>query len=1127
MASKIHHIELITRLASGSQLFIPPLRFDRASVASAAHLVSLVRASGREAHLLAHPTWPQDLLAHWPREWLLLPEDTTYHIKNRPDNTWLWGLSNFRQHSQELRNFLLGLKSIQVLDWTAERRRSFGDYVHLSPHLGGLTELSFTLARELWPVHHWDPKFLGQALAAFFLRYPICCSDAPLVHMIQQLEPPVFASEPWPTVHEILRREAWVLHVYKDLGPEEMDFIRQNLLALFVRDRAKNVVVALQYPDKSWEFWNVHQDINDDLRCRNTIKKYCSRAIDGARFNVEDLSLLLDVIAAAPNKKVLSGVSAPIEAKIKEEELAQKETSEAMTSAEQQPSEDKPSESTESKALGSVETSAPNVSAKENKLTLEPWAIGYYLDRHFSFECSDPQWTTERDQRLEMMRDFVPEEDEDEEEEEEAQLRLEWDSSLLIRRLQALKLPPLVLTTSDLRWAHLPIVKLRQKDLKSHYIALLNAYEERQQQRLMAHLENLRLIEIQKRETQRLEAERQETQRLEAERLEAERQEAQRLEAERLETERQEAQRLEAERLEAERQETQRLEAERLEAERQEAQRLEAERLEAERQEAQRLEAERLEAERQETQRLEFERQEAQREKERLEDEQQEAQRLEAELGADYLHQDKDGWSTEEKLEDEELLEHLTQLDEQYQPRKNRNHYDDEEKLDDSEGIEHPSFDMFADEEEKILSAEELLDKLDDFAEILDDEEDSSLEKNDHSAYSESLLDINKNEPTESLDSEPNNSEDLQPPTDLSVSELQQLLQVHPSENPPLAALSESEDFNIFTDRPIAEPDDSQVAQLDVIPIETEQLIPLDLPTIDTAELEQLIPLDLPTIDTAELEQLIPLDLPTIDTAELVQLIPLDLPIATPRDLEDFNIYTDRLIAEPDDSHESQADAVSEHSQHSHIATDLPTTELNPWLNVTPIEDLPIAALGDSEDFNIYTDGNTAELDEWRGVELEASPKDSRLLDVDPSSLTAESTDLQTSSISTPITSEPDNSGADLPAADLFTELSSEQLMVTLKPETPTSDTPFEPAAASLAVREDTATIEPAELSSPVDKVSSTDETIHALEAHNPHLKQLLSEAHEPSLLWHNDFIFMAVLVTSLIWAILNDIPLV
>ena len=226
-------------------------------------------------------------------------------------------------------------------------------------------------------------------------------------------------------------------------------------------------------------------------------------------------------------------------------------------------------------------------------------------------------------------------------------------------------------------------VVLTYKNVNGKYVALKlpsEIYDELK--KAIPNKEFSVVIEEERKEAERLEAERkakeeaerkareeaerkarEEAERLEAERLEAERkarEEAERLEAERLEAERKareeaeaEAARLEAERLEAERLAKEKAEAEelaRLEAERKakeeaeaEAARLEAERLEAERKakeeaeaEAARLEAARLEAERlakekaeaEELARLEAERLEAER---IAKEEAEEAARLEVE----------------------------------------------------------------------------------------------------------------------------------------------------------------------------------------------------------------------------------------------------------------------------------------------------------------------------------------------------------------------------------------------------------------------------------------------------------------------------------------------------------------
>ena len=235
-------------------------------------------------------------------------------------------------------------------------------------------------------------------------------------------------------------------------------------------------------------------------------------------------------------------------------------------------------------------------------------------------------------------------------------------------------------------------VVLTYKNVNGKYVALKlpsEIYDELK--KAIPNKEFSVVIEEERKEAERLEAERkakeeaerkareeaerkarEEAERLEAERLEAERkarEEAERLEAERLEAERKareeaeaEAARLEAARLEAERLAKEKAEAEelaRLEAERKakeeaeaEAARLEAERLEAERlakekaeaEELARLEAERLEAERiakeeaEEAARLEAERiakEKAEAEKaERLAREKEEAEKAAAEKAA-------------------------------------------------------------------------------------------------------------------------------------------------------------------------------------------------------------------------------------------------------------------------------------------------------------------------------------------------------------------------------------------------------------------------------------------------------------------------------------------------------------
>ena len=169
-----------------------------------------------------------------------------------------------------------------------------------------------------------------------------------------------------------------------------------------------------------------------------------------------------------------------------------------------------------------------------------------------------------------------------------------------------------------------------------------------EQERLEAERREAERIAAEKAEQERLEAERREAERIAAEKAEQERLEAERREAERIAAEKAEQERLEAERREAERIAAEKAEQERLEAERREAERIAAEKAEQERLEAERREAERLAAEKAEQERLEAERREAERiaaekaEQERLEAERREAERLEAErIAAEKAEQER------------------------------------------------------------------------------------------------------------------------------------------------------------------------------------------------------------------------------------------------------------------------------------------------------------------------------------------------------------------------------------------------------------------------------------------------------------------------------------------------------
>jgi hypothetical protein len=743
-------------------LFILPLEFDLCTVGSAAHLVHLLQASGRQATILAHPNWPDSILNNWPQEWFTLPDEHAYELSQRPETTWLWGISSLKQHSQELKNFLLGLTTIQVLDWTGEKRRPIGDFFHICPSLGGLTELSFTLSREVWPVHDWDHKVLGQALRSFVNQYPICTQDAPLVHLIQQLDCPLPDESELPSVSELFRKGDWALHIYRELSDEQILQLRANLLNLFVQESAINLIVAIETEEHTFELHNVHEEATADLRARNLLKKSFQRHSHQCHFHIPSVDGLLELLN--PDRIDAPKAQIALQDKVEEKEDTKEgpeKTEEAGEKGEEKVTDgekvegqdaklegDKDSEKQEKESEEKLEEgkSEAEKAPKEKVYSLEAWPIARYGGQHFSFSCSDPQWQFERDQRLEMMRDIPIEEDEEEEEEEEEAQTLDWDATQLIKRLSALKLPVVKLGPLDLKSAHLPIVKLQTQDLKSHFDEEVLRFEERQQRRLQALLEGQKRKEkelLRKREQEEKErveakakAEREEAERLkreEAERIEAEklaqeaaeelaRQEQERIEAEQKEqAEKEAAEREEQERIAAEKEaaekELERVEAERIEIERIEIERLEQERIEAERIEAEKAREEEDREESEEEARQRFEREEAEelarleaeeKELEELErQELEELERLEAEKEhavTDYLHQDKEGWGADEKeLEDEELLEHLNQLDEQYgSPSKSSNDpYDEEEKLDDSEGIDAPSFEMFLDEEDK------------------------------------------------------------------------------------------------------------------------------------------------------------------------------------------------------------------------------------------------------------------------------------------------------------------------------------------------------------------------------------------------------------------------------------------
>lgn len=513
MGIRIHHIELVARLASGSHLFIPPLTFDRPAVGSAVHLAALIRSSGREAWVLAHPDWPREVIESWPDGIFIFPDNYGFQLEIRPETTWLWGLASPRQHSQELRNFLMGLQSIQVLDWTADRRRWFGDYDHQSQLLGGLTELSYTLSRDIWPVHHWDDTPLAEAFMAFVERYPICCRDAPLVHLMEQLGLPPARKPERPPLHHLEHRDDWALYVYRDLDEGQCEDIRLSMLQLYTSEKCKNLVTVIDKGQGRSEILTVHEDMEADLRTRSRLKKKLSRAPDGGHFLLRDPLAIFDHVLAPVEVQV---VEKKKETVYEDVGFSTEEDEEDLVEAEataEEPEEQKPPENQEEEVVSVTVEESP----RQEKLVLEPWPQQTYTLTHFGFTCTDPQWETERDQRLEAMRELPPPEVDGDEEDDWEESALEWDSVQLIRRLKAIKLPPIILTQKDLVAAHLPLVVTTEDDLRSTFEARLRAFEMRELEKLEALLAEQEAIHA------REQAEKEEAERLEQKRLESER----------------------------------------------------------------------------------------------------------------------------------------------------------------------------------------------------------------------------------------------------------------------------------------------------------------------------------------------------------------------------------------------------------------------------------------------------------------------------------------------------------------------------------------------------------------------------------------------------------------------------
>jgi len=624
MASEIHEIEIARRLSSGTHLFIPPATWNLTAIGSAAHLAHLIQSSGRNAKVVAHPNWIRCIPDAWPKDIWILPEEGTYHFEERPEWTWLWGLSHSKQHSQELNNFLLGLNSIQILDWTSDRVRRRGQFYHDTSHLGGLLELSFVISRDLWPVHNWDSPCLGDGLRHYMQLYPMTCLDAPLMIMAGKLDFSELPDFELPDLAELRRHGEWSFHQYKNLNLQDRQVIQSKAIQIYQKESAQHLILALEDELGNTHFQVMTPNVGLELKLRKCLLEKIAKHVQGG-FTIQEVD---DVLAC---------VDLAIE-------LADKDIKK-----------------------------------------VKPWPSSTYVGEHFSFNCSDPQWEFERDQRL--MMDEVIEEDapEDEEEEEAVIAKLDWNANQLIQRLKHLKLPAIKLRRRDLVVSHLPILTLEESDLKETQDRL---EEERQE----ALREQMRLM---------LEAE-EERARLAAEKLEAEKRERE-LEAEKIRLAKAAEAQAEAQRIAEEEQRIAEAEAEQIAKDLEEKEAEELKKLEAE-------EAELLGKE----------------------------EKVEAERKNDYLHSGKDAWGAEEaeeKDESEELLESFQELDRDH-PVEEKEFYDDEEKLDDSMGIEHPSFEMFGEEEKEDelleqekddLEAEQILAELE--REEKEAEEESVFEK--------------------------------------------------------------------------------------------------------------------------------------------------------------------------------------------------------------------------------------------------------------------------------------------------------------------------------------------------------------------------------------------------------------
>lgn len=245
---RLHFVDLLDRMESSSHAFLPPLAWDPVSVGSCLFLAETLCALGKTSFVIGHPQWLHHLPAQWTSDRIIFPTESRLHLEQRPDWVWLWGIRHETDHADNLSDFLLGCQSIQVLDWTHEKSKRTGDAFHKTPLLGGLSELSWILAREIHPARMVPAPSLASALLRFINLYPFTLRDAPLNHLLGRIaryhKTPSRATAP---THIKTLNDTWEVRYFENLAPLEHHTLLDHGLEVALGSPQKNCLLVFEH----------------------------------------------------------------------------------------------------------------------------------------------------------------------------------------------------------------------------------------------------------------------------------------------------------------------------------------------------------------------------------------------------------------------------------------------------------------------------------------------------------------------------------------------------------------------------------------------------------------------------------------------------------------------------------------------------------------------------------------------------------------------------------------------------------------------------------------------------------------------------------------------------------------